>query len=95
MKIVLVILATLALAGCKTTQNVVQTKLQVVVPDESLYNCPVVKNLPNSNNLTDVQVAKLIVQLYKNNKQCKNSEEAVKKYLDEAKKLIEESEAQP
>jgi uncharacterized protein YcfL len=80
----------LMLAGCQTpSQNVIQTKLQVVMPEAALFNCPQLKSLPSASKLTDVQVARLIVQLYKNNVACKNSIDAIKNYLEEAQKLID------
>jgi hypothetical protein len=65
------------------------TKYQVIIPDNSLYNCPTVRSFPNPNNLTDAEVARVIVELYKNNQICKNSIDAVKKFLEQSKATIE------
>lgn len=92
MKKFLFIPVTLLLAACQTTNikpNLIETKLQVITPDENMYNCPFNKKLPDAKTLTDIEVAKTIVELYKNNKTCKNSIESIKKYLDSAKKTIE------
>lgn len=83
------ILAAMLLAGCQTTQSVVKTKLTVVMPDSALYNCPKIKNLPSVKGLTDVKIAKLILELYKNNVTCANSVEAIQKFLEEAQKTID------
>jgi uncharacterized lipoprotein YajG len=88
-KVIPIVFAVLLLAGCQTTQTVVKTKLTVVMPDSALYNCPVIKNLPNTNGLTDAKVARLILELYKNNITCANSIEAIQKFLEEAQKTIE------
>lgn len=90
MKLLYISLAALFLAGCQSTQTVVTTKYQVVIPDASMYRCEVLKNYPDYNKLTDAQVARVMVALYKNNVQCKNSIEAIRKYLEEAKKTIEQ-----
>lgn len=90
MKKFVIIPLTLLLIGCNsTTQNVVSTKLTVVTPDESLYTCPIVKQYPDPNKLTDIQVARLLVTLYQNNITCKNSIDAIKKFLDDSKASIE------
>lgn len=85
MKKLLIIPVALFLAGCQSTQpNLIQNQIVVVKPDPSFYNCPVVSRLPNKDSLTDLQVAKLLVQLYKHNKSCKNSLDYIQKFLDEA-----------
>ena len=90
MKPLLLIPFTLILAGCQSTQSeLIKTKIQVIVPNQSMYECPTVKSYPNSDKLTDIQVARLIVQLYKNNQTCKNSIEAVQKFLETSKGSLE------
>jgi len=82
----------LALTGCQTTSDtqLLTTKEQVViVPSDSMYNCPTVSNLPDPKTLTDLQVAKLLFELNKNNSVCKNSVTSIKRYLDEAKKTVD------
>ena len=77
----------LLLAGCQST--VAPSKLKVVAPPEQLYDCPIKKQWPNYKTLNDTEVAKTIVELYKNNSRCKASIDAIKQYLDEAKARIE------
>jgi hypothetical protein len=91
MKILAIVPIAILLAGCQTTDEVplIQTRIEVVTPSPALYNCPTLKSWPNYNNLTDVQVAKIIVQLHKNNRACKNSINAIKKFLDESKAQLE------
>jgi uncharacterized lipoprotein YajG len=89
MKIILVVLAGLLLAGCNTTSNVIATtKLEVVVPDRSLFKCESVR-YPNYKTLTDSQVARLIADLHTKHRECKNSLNAIQKFLEEAKAAIE------
>lgn len=85
-------LLALALGGCAAgvpqKEVVTLTKNQLVKVPDDLYNCPVVKTFPASATLTDLQVAKLLVQLQRNNVTCKNSLVAVKEYLAKAAATI-------
>ena len=83
----LFIIAALLLTGCQST--VPTTKLQVVTPPEEMYDCPIKKQWPNWQKLNDTEVAKTIVELYKNNSRCKASIDAIQKYLADAKTRIE------
>jgi PBP1b-binding outer membrane lipoprotein LpoB len=83
----LVIIAALLLAGCQS--SVPTTKLQVVTPPDQMYDCPIKKQWPNWQKLNDTEVAKTIVELYKNNSRCKASIDAIRKYLADAKTRIE------
>jgi hypothetical protein len=55
----------------------------VKVPNE-LYNCPIEKQFPKSNKLTNEQVGQVILKLQKNNMTCKNSLDSIHQYLEEA-----------
>ena len=83
----LVIIAALLMAGCQST--VPTTKLQVVTPPDQMYDCPIKKQWPNWQKLNDTEVAKTVVELYKNNTRCKASIDAIQKYLADAKTRIE------
>lgn len=89
MKKIILMCAVLLLAGCNDTQQVVTSyKYMVVHPSEAMYYCPVIKEFPNWKTLTDSQVAKLVVQLQKNNLTCKSSIDSIKTFLDKAEKDI-------
>lgn len=79
----------LFLAGCQSSPLLVQTKLAVVTPPAEMYTCPIEKRFPNWQTLNDVEVAKTIVKLYKNNMICKASIDAIERYLNRAKEEIE------
>lgn len=80
----------LLLAACNESKpELIRTQWKVVIPDASMYRCPSLKDYPNTATLTDIQVAKLIVELYKNNQTCKNSIDSIKTYLNEAQKQLE------
>lgn len=91
MKYALVLVGALALGGCQTTEQVItKTELQVVIPDRTLFNCPSV-SYPKSDTLTDVEVAKLLVSFQRSNAECKRNMNAIKKFLEEAKKTYEQN----
>ena len=92
MKILIAVITTLVLAGCAKApppQLITKTELQVYVPERSMFYCQNVRRFPNSETLTDVQVAKLLVELHSKNTECQKNMNALYKTLDEAKKRTE------
>ena len=92
MKILLVplVLSTLFLAGCDPQQvQPIVNKYHVVLAPDSMYNCPVVKSWPKIQTLTDLQTARLIVDLAEKNKICKSSMVALKSFYENAKAKFE------
>lgn len=90
MKKLIIIPMFLFLAACQTTQpDLIETKYKVVMPDEKLFHCPLIKKYPNIANLDDIAVAKLLVKFWKVNHICYNSNMAIKKYLTDAQATIE------
>jgi hypothetical protein len=84
----LVVFIALALGGCNTmmpAQTIVKTESVVIMPDKSLFYCPNVRRFPNPETLTDVEVAKLLVTLHKNNTECQKNINSIEKFLLEAK----------
>ena len=89
MKVIIIAAAALALAGCSpTTQVVTKTQLEVFMPDSSLFQCQSIKKFPNPDTLTDVAVAKLVVDLHGKNVECRKNMDAIHKTLDAAKKEV-------
>jgi len=87
----MLLLATLlVLAACGSKPALIRTNTVVVMPEEALFNCPTVDTLPQSATLTDVQVARLIVQLYQNNAVCKNSMTALRTFLENAQRTTQQ-----
>ncbi len=79
----------LALAGCQsTTPQLIKRQLVVVTPPNDMYECPIEKKYPDWRSLNDVEVAKTVLKLHKNNIKCKASLEAIKKFLADAKVKI-------
>ena len=82
-----IIIAALLLTGCQSTAPT--TKLRVVTPPDQMYDCPIKKQWPKGQTLNDTEVAKTVVELYKNNSRCKASVDAIRKFLADAKTRIE------
>lgn len=79
------LLAAFGMAGCTQEQvQLVRTQLEVVIPPEQLYQCPVLRSLPKTSTLRDSDVARLIVQLHRNNLTCKASLDAIKAFVNSA-----------
>ena len=88
MRTILISLIALSLGACGTimpAQTIVKTESVVVMPDRSLFTCPNVRRFPNPDTLTDVEVAKLLVTLHKNNTECQKNINSIWKFLEEAK----------
>ena len=88
MKILLTTILSLSLAGCASTmppQVLTKTELQVVMPERTMFYCQNVRRFPNSETLTDVQVAKLLVELHSKNTECQKNMNAIYNFLNEAK----------
>ncbi len=90
MKILLFALM-LFLVGCTSIQEKVVTVREpvVVMPPESMFNCPDAPVLP-SPGTTDVAVADYILRLYQSGRLCRESLGDVKQFLIDAKKIAEE-----
>jgi hypothetical protein len=82
------------LAACSdpTPEIITSTKHLVVMPDSSMFECPLISTFPNTKTLTDIQVAGLVKELYRNNKQCYTNINAVKEFLEHAKKTADTTE---
>ena len=92
MKIVAIVILGLLLVGCAQEQNIVRSERQIVIiPDEGMFQCPTVSVFPNPTTLTDLQVARLLVQLYENNTVCRNNIDAIKNFLETARGRLESS----
>ena len=92
MRVLVASIALLILTGCAKApppQVITKTELQVYVPDRTLFYCQNVRRFPNPETLTDIQVAKLLVELHAKNTECQKNMNAVYKTLNEAKKATE------
>jgi len=83
------------LVGCTNPQIITRQNHTVVIPQDSFFECNTIQSFPDHNSLTDLQVARLLVELYQNNMQCKNSIEAIRTFLHDAKRRLENNETTP
>jgi hypothetical protein len=89
----LTICATILLTSCNDQSQVITSyRYMVVHPSEAMYYCPVLKEFPNWKTLTDAQVAKTVIQLQKNNLNCKSSMQSIKSFLDKEEKRLQSQE---
>lgn len=97
MRIAIALGAALLLSACASPDPVVvtSTKYRVVVPDENMFACDTVSQFPEPRTLTDLQVARLLVDLHQNNVRCRNSIVAIRHFLEDAKIRIEEGRDPP
>lgn len=79
---VISLLSLMILTGC-TGQVVTSTRNVVIIPPENMMICNAVE-LPDSRNLTDIQVARLIARLYQENTTCQANMTAIRQYLERA-----------
>lgn len=85
-----VILLALLLGGCITdSQPTIVHQNEVVLPPDALYRCPQMKNWPDPKTLTDIQVAKILNTLDADNRVCRESLMAIKKYLESVKGITQ------
>ena len=85
-KYVLIGLA-LLLAGCQST-SIIDKQNVVVMPSNAIYDCPQLTYYPKPETLTDIEVAKLLKNIYANNVKCRNSINAIRKFLNDSKKTV-------
>jgi hypothetical protein len=84
-----ILVTSLLLIGCNDQTQIVTTyKYMVVHPSEAMYYCPVLKQFPDWKTLSDTQVAKTVLTLYKNNLTCKSSIESIRKFLNDSDAII-------
>lgn len=80
----------LLLGGCQENDLLqIQTEYKIVIAPDSLYKCPRITKWPAIKTLTDLQVAKTLVNLAEANKICAASLDAVHKFYNDAKVRVE------
>lgn len=92
MRLLIASIALVGLSGCAKApppQVITKTELQVYVPEKTMFYCQNVRRFPNPDTLTDVQVAKLLVELHSKNTECQKNMNSVWKTLNETKKATE------
>jgi hypothetical protein len=90
-KIAFVVTLCLALGSCASNKAMKEfrtiTKIEVIEPPKSLYNCPQIKTIPDPETLTNQEVADFISLLYQHNKTCGISLDKIEAFVERAKVL--------
>lgn len=82
---VLIMLA--CLAGCDGDVQIVKHNNYIVVtPPSVLYNCPKI-TVPDTDHLTNKQIAAFVLKQYEANSVCRNNMAAIQDYVNKAKKI--------
>jgi len=84
------VLSTLALvlAACDERPQLITSRQVVVLPEESMYACARFTNWPDASRLTSVQVSRTVLELYQLNEQCYASQQAIRKFLEDARSRV-------
>ena len=85
----LAIACAMFLAACAPEQQITTTRQIVVMPEESMFNCERFARWPETSRLTAVQVSRMIVDMYAVNEQCYNSQQTLRRFLDEARNRVQ------
>lgn len=75
------------IAGCTSVPKTVvidNTKIVVIKPHKSLFNCPQLGAFPDYKTLTNKQVADIIAKLYKYHKICSINIKQIEKFIEQA-----------
>ena len=79
------------MAACTNESVVVRVpRHMVVMPVPELFSCDIIDSFPATETLTDIDVARIMIRLYTNNVQCRHSMDAIKEFLEKAKKEADE-----
>jgi hypothetical protein len=82
------LIASLLFLSACSGQNIIRTnQFLVVMPEESMFTCERFTNFPRTETLTDIQVARMLVELYELNSTCKNSIDSIRAFLEEARRI--------
>jgi uncharacterized protein YcfL len=96
MNVLILVLLGFIVIGCSYNEPTITTvRHRVVLPEESMYTCSIIEQFPASRSLTDVQVARLLVELHQNNIQCRNSIITIRHFLESARARLEEGRDSP
>jgi len=86
----------LLLSACSPNDRVITSQtLTIPTMPPSMFNCPVIERWPNSEELTDLEVARLLVELRRNNTLCRNSMDAIREFLQRAQRITQDSNSSP
>lgn len=87
-----ILLMALVIAGCNQTTLTKETVIVVSPPASLFVGCEYFSksSLPNPDTLTNRQLVVLIGNLIKRVNTCASNQQAIKEYIENAKKIYEE-----
>ncbi len=89
--LIVALITAVLLTGCGGGSVLVKEQRNVVtMPPASLFDCPGLPPIPEEYTQRDV--ADLLLKYYERGEICKRNLEAVKKYLETARDILEEAE---
>jgi hypothetical protein len=89
--LIVALITAVLLTGCTGGNVLVKEQRNVVtMPPASLFDCPGLPPIPET--YTQKDVADLLLKYYERGEICKRNLEAVKKYLETARDILEEAE---
>jgi len=90
LRVILIILFSLVVIGCaSTTQPIPVQQHTVLIPPANYFQCEVVELPRNTRTITDLDVARLITRLYRENVVCANNIKAIKEFLENSSKILQ------
>jgi len=89
--LIVALITAVLLTGCGGGSVLVKEQRNVVaMPPASLFDCPGLPPIPET--YTQKDVADLLLKYYERGEICKRNLEAVERYLDQARDILEEAE---
>ena len=96
MRLILGLGLIILLSACAPDDRIVTSQnLSIPSISPSMFNCPVIERWPNPEELTDLEVARLLVELRRNNTLCRNSMDAIREFLQRAQVITQDSNSSP
>ena len=87
-RVLCVALLAVFLVGCGNGKVLVrEDKTLVVMPPESLFNCPDAPVVPEGGFQKQSEVADWVLRAYQNHQVCRQALKDVREYLEEAQKI--------
>jgi hypothetical protein len=90
MRMLILLAIAIAISGCgPSVEFLTREKPVVVMPDREMFDCPDTVVIPDISTLTDLQVAKVVVELKSNLEVCRNKLKSLETFLIQSKKRLE------
>ena len=84
------ILSLLILIGCANNSQPISVQRHIVlIPPANYFQCEIIELPKNTRTITDLDVAKLITRLYRENVICANNMKAIKEFLENSNKILQ------